>query len=63
MSVNNCEQAAVIGVPDGIHPTAVQTPAQVVSRYNEAGQQITSPKRGLNIVKMSDGSIRKEIRR
>lgn len=63
MSVNNCEQAAVTGVPDGIHPTAVQTPAQVVSRYNEAGQQITSPKRGLNIVKMSDGSIRKEIRR
>ncbi len=64
MSVNNCAQAAVTQTADGIHTaSAVHETQQVVSRYNEAGQQITTPKRGLNIVKMSDGTIRKEIRR
>ena len=64
MSVNNCAQAAVTQTADGIHTaTAVHETQQVVSRYNEAGQQISTPKRGLNIVKMSDGTIRKEIRR
>lgn len=33
--------------------------AKVVARYNTAGQMVSAPQRGLNIVKMSDGTVRK----
>ena len=32
-----------------------------ISRYNSNGQQLTTPTKGINIIKYSDGSIRKEI--
>ncbi len=35
--------------------------AKVVARYNTAGQMVSAPQAGLNIVKMSDGSVRKVI--
>ena len=31
------------------------------SRYNVAGMSIDKPEKGLNIVKMSDGTTRKEL--
>lgn len=34
-----------------------------VVRYNAAGQQIDTPAKGLNIIRMSDGSVKKEMRR
>lgn len=33
----------------------------VVSRYSLDGRQLTSPAKGLNIVRMKDGSVRKVI--
>ncbi len=33
--------------------------AKVVARYNTAGQMVSAPQHGLNIVKMSDGTVRK----
>ncbi len=33
--------------------------AKVVARYNTAGQMVSAPQAGLNIVKMSDGTVRK----
>ena len=32
-----------------------------ISRYNSNGQQLTTPTKGINIIKYSDGSIRKVI--
>ena len=32
-----------------------------VSRYSVNGQRLTAPTKGLNIVKYSDGSVRKEM--
>lgn len=34
---------------------------KVVARYNLSGQQLSSPEKGINIVRMSDGSARKII--
>ena len=35
--------------------------ATVVARYNAAGQRVDHVQKGLNILKMSDGSVRKVI--
>lgn len=48
--------------PSGI--TAPQTEtgnATVVARYDLAGHLLSAPRKGVNIVKMSDGTVRKEI--
>lgn len=42
-------------------PTATPADVTVVARYNAAGQQIGAPARGLNIVRMSDGTVRKVL--
>lgn len=59
MAVNNCEQAAVGNNTSiqGIQSDYVNETA----RYTIDGQLISSPQKGLNIVKMSDGSTRKVI--
>lgn len=43
----------------GISNTEAAKTATVVARYNVKGQMITTPQKGLNIVKMSDGTVRK----
>lgn len=36
--------------------------ATEAQRYNASGQRITSPRPGMNIIRMSDGTVKKEIR-
>ena len=59
MAVNNCEQATVGNNTSiqGIQSDNVSETA----RYTIDGQLISSPQKGVNIVKMSDGSTRKVI--
>jgi hypothetical protein len=43
----------------GIEDVANTTDLKEVSRYSVNGQQLTAPTKGVNIVKYSDGSVRK----
>ena len=47
----------------GIEAVNQDTPQEssVTSRYNLGGEKITAPQRGINIIKMSDGTIRKVV--
>ena len=63
---NNCtiDNGAVISLQKKkVIPSAITTPtksfAKEVARYTVDGQLISAPQHGINIVKMSDGSVRK----
>ena len=43
----------------GIDKVAISTNAKEVSRYSANGQRLSAPAKGLNIVKYSDGSVKK----
>lgn len=60
-SVVNAAKAKVSTDATGIASVKGDTHATAVARYTLDGRQIAAPQRGLNIVKMSDGSIRKII--
>ena len=45
----------------GIDNTTVSSEVKEVSRFSSQGQRLTAPTKGVNIVKYSDGSVRKEI--
>lgn len=45
----------------GINQVSTSANAKPLSRYSVNGQRLTSPTKGLNIVKYSNGSVRKEI--
>lgn len=45
----------------GINQVSTSATAKPLSRYSVNGQRLTSPTKGLNIVKYSDGSVRKEM--
>lgn len=45
----------------GIDGVDVDNVAVEVDRYDLYGRQLSQPVRGVNIIKMSDGSIRKEM--
>ena len=45
----------------GIDTTTVSSEVKEVSRFSSQGQRLTAPTKGVNIVKYSDGSVRKEI--
>ena len=45
----------------GIDKVAISTNAQEVSRYSANGQRLSAPAKGLNIVKYSDGSVKKVV--
>ena len=45
----------------GIDKTTTSTDVEEVARYSVNGQRLSAPTKGLNIVKYSDGSVRKEI--
>lgn len=54
------------GVPDGTVgvtgvPGAASEPNVVVGRYGLNGEKLDRPRRGINIIRMSDGSVRKVI--
>ena len=45
----------------GIDKVTTSTDAKELSRYSVNGQRLSAPAKGLNIVKYSDGSVRKEM--
>lgn len=57
-TIANAERARVSGGETAIS-SAKSAAATVVERYTASGQRITSPAKGLNIVRMSDGTVRK----
>lgn len=61
--VTNTETAAVKdATTTGIENVAGSSAdVKEVARYSADGSRLTSPKKGLNIIKLSDGSIVKEI--
>lgn len=55
----NADQKDVMTMADGIHDTALGTEAREAERYATDGRRLTAPARGINIVRMSDGQVRK----
>ena len=51
----------VAEVGAGIADVVMTSDAKELSRYSVNGQRLTAPTKGLNIVKYSDGSVRKEM--
>ena len=47
--------------PTGIEVSTAMQPPTIIERYTIDGKHITTPQRGLNIVKMSDGTTKKII--
>lgn len=47
--------------PTGIDKTTTSTDVEEVSRYSLNGQRLAVPVKGLNIVKYSDGTVRKVV--
>ena len=47
--------------PTGIDKTTTSTDVEEVSRYSVNGQRLVGPTKGLNIVKYSDGSVKKVV--
>ena len=43
----------------GIDKTTISTDVEEVTRYSVNGQRLSAPTKGLNIVKYSDGSVKK----
>lgn len=61
MDVNNCE-ITELDDPVGIEETTADGKnAEVVARYNAAGQQISAPETGVNILKLSNGKTIKVV--
>lgn len=59
-AIVNAGRARVTG-STGIEDVTTGTEATVVARYNVNGVQIATPVKGINIVKMSDGTTRKVL--
>jgi len=49
----------VEGIENAVKSVETDAKAEETERYNVSGQRISSPQKGLNIVKMSDGTTRK----
>ena len=49
----------VEGIENAVKSVETDAQAEETERYNVGGQRISSPQKGLNIVKMSDGTTRK----
>lgn len=50
-----------VELPAGIHENTVSDSAVEVARYTLDGRQISTPVAGVNVVRMSDGTCRKEL--
>lgn len=59
-AIVNAGRARVTG-STGIEDVTTGSEATVVARYNVNGVQIAAPVKGINIVKMSDGTTRKVL--
>ena len=51
----------VEGIENAVKSVETDAKAEETERYNVGGQRISSPQKGLNIVKMSDGTTRKVV--
>lgn len=60
MAVNNCEKAQLDLTPTAISTVNSNNATETV-RYTLDGRQISAPQHGLNIIKMSDGTVRKVV--
>ena len=49
----------VEGIENAVKSAETDAQAEEMERYNVGGQRISTPQKGLNIVKMSDGTTRK----
>ena len=47
--------------PMGIEDILSKQPVTIVARYNMNGQAISSPQKGINILRMSDGTVKKVL--
>ena len=61
MAVNNCEKVALDVNSTGISDVNTNSNVRETARYTIGGQQLTAPGKGINIVKMNDGTIRKVV--
>ena len=61
LAVQNCISEPLAKDPNAIENVATDQPVKVVERYNIKGQRIATPQKGINIVKLSDGRVVKEI--
>ncbi len=60
--VNNANELKLSDTPAGISAIASETgTAEEVARYAVSGTQLSAPAKGVNIVKMSDGSVKKIV--
>lgn len=61
MAVNNCEKVKLNLTPTAIQTVKTSAKAEETERYILDGRQVSAPRRGVNIVRMSDGTTRKVI--
>ena len=57
----NAAQAQITSNTDGIQNAQTAKDATVEARYTLDGRRISAPEQGLNIIKMTDGSVRKVV--
>lgn len=58
MAVNNCEKVKLDLEATSISDVHTTT-ATEATRYTLDGRQVSTPQRGLNIIRLSDGTVRK----
>ena len=61
LAVQNCVSQPLANDPNAIENITTVQPIKVVERYNIKGQRIAMPQKGINIVKLSNGKVVKEI--
>lgn len=61
MAVNNSEKVSLDVHASGINDINTNSNVHETKRYTIGGQQLNAPSKGINIVKMNDGTIRKVI--
>ncbi len=59
--VNNCNEVLLDGTVVGVSNPVVDVNATESTHYTIDGRQLTAPTKGLNIVKMSDGTVKKVL--
>ncbi len=59
--VNNCNEEQLSNIADGIGIAVADLNSVESKRYTIDGRQITTPTKGINLVKSTDGSVKKVI--
>lgn len=60
---SNYSDEVVVDASDGINDATVDSNAQPEAVYNTLGQRIAAPGNGVNIIVMSDGSVKKVLKK